>query len=116
LLKRVKGKGRNYEKIKGLGTVKNNRSSLANHDKSCYYLVMLVITGIFEDKRFIPDSPVSIPQKKKVIVTIEEAPDARTKYENKWREIGEAILNCEEELPGNPQPIQFRTVNEMDSL
>ena len=33
---------------------------------------MLVITGIFEDERFIPDKPVSIPQKKKVIVTIEE--------------------------------------------
>jgi len=33
---------------------------------------MLVITGIFEDGRFIPDEPVSIPQKKKVIVTIEE--------------------------------------------
>ena len=33
---------------------------------------MLVITGIFENERFIPDRPVSIPQKKKVIVTIEE--------------------------------------------
>ena len=33
---------------------------------------MLVITGIFENERFIPDKPVSIPQKKKVIVTIEE--------------------------------------------
>ena len=33
---------------------------------------MLVITGIFEDERFIPDRPVSIPQKKKVVVTIEE--------------------------------------------
>ena len=77
---------------------------------------MLVVTGIFEDKRFIPDSPVSIPQKKKVIVTIEEAPDARTKPENKWREIGEAILNCDEELPGSPQPVQFRTIAEMGAL
>ena len=33
---------------------------------------MLVITGIFENERFIPDRPVSIRQKKKVIVTIEE--------------------------------------------
>ena len=33
---------------------------------------MLVITGIFEDERFIPDVPVSIPQKKKVIVTIDD--------------------------------------------
>jgi hypothetical protein len=77
---------------------------------------MLVVTGIFEDKRFIPDSPVSIPQKKKVIVTIEEAIEAETKYENKWREIGEAILNCDEELPGNPKPIQFNTIAEMGNL
>ncbi|MCL2138321.1 MAG: DUF104 domain-containing protein [Treponema sp.] len=34
---------------------------------------MLVITGVFENERFIPDKPVSIPQKKKVVVTIEEA-------------------------------------------
>jgi len=33
---------------------------------------------------------------------------------NKWREIGEAILNGDEELSGNPQPIQFRTVAEME--
>ena len=33
---------------------------------------MLVVTGVFEDGRFIPDTPVSIPQKKKVTVTIEE--------------------------------------------
>jgi hypothetical protein len=40
---------------------------------------MLVITGIFENERFIPDSPISIPQKKKVTVTIdEELPAAAT--------------------------------------
>ena len=33
---------------------------------------MLVITGIFENERFIPDKPVSLPQKKKVTVIIEE--------------------------------------------
>ena len=38
---------------------------------------MLVVTGIFENERFIPDIPVSIPQKKKVMVTInEEIPTA----------------------------------------
>jgi len=77
---------------------------------------MLVVTGIFEDKQFIPDRPVFIPQNKKVIVTIEEEPDAETKYENKWREIGEAILNCDEDLPGNPQPVKFRTIAEMGAL
>ena len=33
---------------------------------------MLVITGVFENERFIPDRPISIPQRKKVTVTIEE--------------------------------------------
>ena len=40
---------------------------------------MLVITGIFENERFIPDRPVSIPQRKKVVVTIEEKADVETK-------------------------------------
>ena len=39
---------------------------------------MLVVTGIFDNERFIPDKPVSIPQKKKVIVTIEEEKTAET--------------------------------------
>ena len=34
---------------------------------------MLVVTGIFDNERFIPDEPVSIPQKTKVKITIEEA-------------------------------------------
>ena len=42
---------------------------------------MLVITGVFEDERFIPDKPVSIPQKKKVIVTIEEDMQIRYRLE-----------------------------------
>ena len=40
---------------------------------------MLVITGIFENERFIPDKPVSIPQRKKVKITIEEETHIETK-------------------------------------
>ena len=76
---------------------------------------MLVVTGIFENERFIPDKPVSIPQKIKVVVTIEEEINIGTKSANRWRQIGEAILNCDEELPGTPQPLQFRTIAEMDT-
>jgi len=77
---------------------------------------MLVVTGTFENERFIPDTQVSIPQKKKVIVTIEESPMEETKSANKWREIGDAILNCDEQLPGNPPPVRFRTIAEMEAL
>jgi len=77
---------------------------------------MLVVTGTFENEKFIPDTPVSIPQKKKVIVTIEEEMPEVSKVEMSWREIGEAILNCDEELPGSPTPVKFRTIAEMESL
>ena len=33
---------------------------------------MLVVTGTLENERFIPDRPVSIPQKKKVTITIDD--------------------------------------------
>ena len=33
---------------------------------------MLVMTGFFDKERFFPDIPVSIPQNKRVTVTIEE--------------------------------------------
>ncbi len=37
---------------------------------------MLIVTGIFDHETFIPDNPVAIPQKKKVVVTIEEERDS----------------------------------------
>ena len=77
---------------------------------------MLVVTGIFDKERFIPDTPVSIPQKKKVVVTIEEEKLAEALPEMSWRDIGEAIQNCDEELPGSPEPVQFRTPEEMEAL
>ena len=77
---------------------------------------MLVVTGIFDKERFIPDTPVSIPQKKRVVVTIEEETVEEALPEMSWREIGEAIQNCDEELPGWPTPVQFRTPEEMEAL
>ena len=59
-------------------------------------VVMLVVTGMFENERFIPDTPISIPQRKKVTITIGENPTAETGQLNSWREIGEAILNCDD--------------------
>ena len=36
---------------------------------------MLVVSGIFDNETFIPDKPVSLPQGKRVILTIEEEKD-----------------------------------------
>jgi hypothetical protein len=56
---------------------------LCNYNFICLGGCMLVVTGIFENERFIPDRPVSIPQKKKVVVTIEEKCDTGIKPANK---------------------------------
>ena len=77
---------------------------------------MLIVTGTFENERFIPDRPVSIPQNKKAVVIIEENPDVVIKPASKWREIGEEILNCNEEILGSPQSLKFRTMAEMEAL
>ena len=42
---------------------------------------MLVLTGIFENERFIPDMPISIPQRKKVTVTIDDETDIKHELE-----------------------------------
>ena len=46
---------------------------------------MLVATGYFENKTFIPDEPVSIPQGKRVVVTIEE--DKTIKNDHSFKEL-----------------------------
>ena len=51
---------------------------------------MLVITGIFENERFIPDKPVEIPQKKRVTVTIEEH---TTEASGTERPLGIEVMN-----------------------
>ena len=61
---------------------------------------MLVITGIFENERFIPDRPVSIPQRKKVTVTIEEvlpaATDRRTIFDQYRFDLKDFKFNRDE--------------------
>ena len=79
---------------------------------------MLVITGIFDNERFIPDRPVSIPQKKKVTVTIEEQKTLSPEIEQKlaaFRQLTEEVkeLNKTDPLPPEfdeilSQRMQFR--------
>ena len=33
---------------------------------------MFVVTGVFDNERFIPDKPISLPQNKKVVITIDD--------------------------------------------
>jgi hypothetical protein len=65
---------------------------------------MLVITGIFEDERFIPDTPVVIPQKKKVVVTIEEEkPVQHSILEKSFGMFSDGKLSSERFIKGKKQ-------------
>ena len=62
------------------GKIRQDESGVVVFLEAMFYSIrMLIITGIFENERFIPDRPVSIPQRKKVVVTIEEDGNTRGK-------------------------------------
>ena len=82
---------------------------------------MLVITGIFENERFIPDKPVSIPQKTKVVLTFEEEDSPSTEIARKlkaFRQLTEEVKESNKTEPLPPefdeilsQRMQFREIN-----
>jgi hypothetical protein len=84
---------------------------------------MLVITGFFEKGKFVPDVPVLLPEKTKAVIQVENAENKTTNFRTPeerikiWNEIREEILNCNEELIGDPEPItNFRTPEDIDIL
>ena len=82
---------------------------------------MLVITGIFENERFIPDRPVNIPQKTKVVLTFEEEDGSSTEIALKlaaFRQLTEEVKESNKTDPLPPefdeilsQRMQFREIN-----
>jgi hypothetical protein len=81
---------------------------------------MFVIQGYFEAGKFIADSPVSIPENKKTIITVldEDALSIEAKKQErirKWEKFREAIENSDEDLPDD-FPIRmnnFRTPEDL---
>jgi len=68
---------------------------------------MLVITGVFENERFIPDTSVEIPQKKKVVLTFKEEEEPVAEIERKlaaFRQLTEAV---KESNKTEPLPLEF---------
>ena len=63
---------------------------------------MLVITGFFENETFIPDRPVSLPQRKRVIVTIEEEKERR---ELSFKELAEQAKISRARIKAETGPI-----------
>jgi predicted DNA-binding antitoxin AbrB/MazE fold protein len=83
---------------------------------------MLIIDGFIENGVFIPNQPIPTYERMKASLEIregsktQEALRARRERIKTWKEFGEAILNCDEELTGEPEPIKFRTLEELEAL
>jgi hypothetical protein len=73
---------------------------------------MLIIDGFIENGVFVPDQPIPTHTRMKASLKIKEVPKteeevrARQERVKTWKEFGEAILNCDEELTGEPEPIE----------
>jgi hypothetical protein len=81
---------------------------------------MLALQGYFHTGRFVTDTDVQIPERKKVIVTvldedIDEAQE-RKAYQMLWDEIIDEIENSDEVLEGEPERLHFRSPEETESL
>jgi predicted DNA-binding antitoxin AbrB/MazE fold protein len=82
--------------------------------------MLLAIEGYFEEGRFIADTPVSIPEGKKTIVTVLDEAVNKNKeqkaYKKLWDEIIDEIENSDEVLEGEPERLHFRTPEETEVL
>ena len=82
--------------------------------------MLLAVEGYFKDGRFIPNTPVHIPEGKKTIVTVlDEAVNEekeRKAYKKLWDEIIDEIENSDEALEGEPERLRFRSPEETEAL
>jgi hypothetical protein len=82
--------------------------------------MLLSVEGYFEAGRFIADTPVSIPEGKKTIVTVLNESVNKDKeqkaYKQLWNEIIDEIENSGEVLEGEPERLRFRTPEETEVL
>jgi hypothetical protein len=56
---------------------------------------MLVVQGYFAEGQFIADSPVTIPDNKKTIVTVLDEDAQKIDYLQAWKEIRKEIENSD---------------------
>ncbi|MCL2720262.1 MAG: hypothetical protein FWD47_02860 [Treponema sp.] len=82
--------------------------------------MLVTVQGYFDSGRFITETPIQIPERKKTIVTVlDEAADEfkeEARQVKLWGEIFNEIENCDEVLIGKPESICFRTPDEIDKL
>jgi hypothetical protein len=82
--------------------------------------MLLTVEGYFEGGRFIADTPIHIPERKKTIITVldENVDEAGVLAAHKklWNEIIEDLRNCDETLEGEPEHLRFRSPEETEAL
>ena len=71
---------------------------------------MLVVEGFFENGVFVPQKPlVNIKGRQNATLTIaEDEEKERLERITAWRQFGEAVLNSDEALEGEPERFRFR--------
>jgi hypothetical protein len=84
------------------------------------FIMLLTVEGYFEAGRFIADTPIQIPERRKTIITVlDEKVDkenGQERYIAYWNKIIEDIQNSDEVLEGEPERIRFKTPEEIDAL
>ncbi|MCL1930354.1 MAG: hypothetical protein FWF55_00940 [Treponema sp.] len=76
---------------------------------------MLVVEGFFENGVFVPDIPlVDVKGRQNATLTITENEEKeRQERITAWRQFGEAVLNSDEVLEGEPERFRFRPFEEI---
>jgi hypothetical protein len=81
---------------------------------------MLALQGYFQSGRFVTDTPVQIPERKKTIVTVldEDIDEEKEQEAHKklWDEIIAELQSCDEVLEGEPERLRFRGPEETETL
>jgi hypothetical protein len=73
---------------------------------------MLIVEGFFENGVFVPQKPlVDVKGRLNATLTItEDEEEERQERITAWRQFGEAVLNSDEVLEGEPERFRFRAV------
>ena len=76
---------------------------------------MLIIDGFLENGVFIPNKPiVDVKGRQSATLTVSNNDEIdRQEQILAWKQFGEAVLNSDEELEGNPERIKFRDIEEV---
>jgi hypothetical protein len=76
---------------------------------------MLIVEGFLENGVFIPNKPLfDIKGRQYATLTITENEEKeRQKRIMAWQQFGEAVINSNEELEGEPERLRFRTLEEL---